>query len=81
MTKITLKLNFLNLPINPLFIFPKIYHLHIIKKIKKKKKILEDIKIFLKNNKKKYINIAMNHTKIYHKMKNKSLLSIEKNIK
>ena len=42
------------------------------------KEFVKDIKVFLKKKKKE--NKAVNHTKIYHKMKNKSLLSIEKNI-
>ena len=42
------------------------------------KEFLKDIKVFLKKKKKE--NMAVNHTKIYQKMKNKSLLSIEKNI-
>ena len=44
----------------------------------KKKKLVKNIKIFLKK-KKKSDNMAMNDTKISQKMKNKSLLSIEKN--
>ena len=51
-------------------------------KIKKdyKKQLTKDVKIFLKNKKKKSGNIVVNVTKISQKMKNKSLLSIEKNI-
>ena len=45
----------------------------------KKKKLVKNIKIFLKKKKKKSDNMAMNDTKISQKMKNKSLLSIEKN--
>ena len=41
---------------------------------------MKDIKIFLKKKKKKSNNMVMNVTKISQKMKNKSLLSIEKNI-
>ena len=44
-----------------------------------KKKLVKDIKIFLK--KKKRGNIAEYITKIFQKLKNKSLLSIEKNIR
>ena len=44
------------------------------------KKLSEDIKDFLKKKKKKSNNMVMNDTKIYHKIKNKNLLSIEKNI-
>ena len=51
-------------------------------KIKKdyKKQLTKDVKIFLKNKKKKSENIVVNVTKISQKMKNKSLLSIESNI-
>ena len=51
-------------------------------KIKKdyKKQLTKDVKIFLKNKKKKSGNIVVNVTKISQKMKNKSLLSIESNI-
>ena len=45
---------------------------------KKQKKLVKDIKIFLKKKKKK--NGNMNVTKISQKMKNKSLWSIEKDI-
>ena len=41
---------------------------------------MKDIKIFLKKKKKKTGNIVVNITKISQKMKNKSLLSIEKDI-
>ena len=44
------------------------------------KKLAKDIKIFLKKKKKKSSNMAVNVTKISEEMKNKSLLSIEKNI-
>ena len=44
------------------------------------KKLVKDIKIFLKKKKKKADNMVMNVTKIAQKRKNKSLLSIEKNI-
>ena len=42
------------------------------------KKLVDDIKVFLKKKKKKSNNMVVNDTKIYEKMKNKSLLSIEK---
>ena len=42
--------------------------------------LAKDIKIFLKNKKKKSNNMTMIITKIFQKLKNKSLLSIEKNI-
>ena len=42
------------------------------------KKLVKVIKIFLKAKKKKSNNMVMNVTKIYQKMKNKSLLSIGK---
>ena len=51
----------------------KNYQLNIIKKIKK-----DCRKIFLKKKKKKKDNMVANVTKISHKMKIKSLLSIEK---
>ena len=41
---------------------------------------MKDIKIFLMKKNKKSENMVMNDTKIYQKIKNKSLLSIEKNI-
>ena len=44
------------------------------------KKLVKDIKIFLKKKKKKSGNMVVNVTKISQKMKNKSLLSKEKNI-
>ena len=44
------------------------------------KKLVKDIKVFLRKKKKKSNNAVMNYTKISQKMKNKSLLSIEKNI-
>ena len=60
----------------------KLYQLNIIYKIKKnyKKKFAKDIKIFLKKKKQKSSNMVVNVTKIFQKMKNPSLLSIEKNI-
>ena len=41
---------------------------------------MKDIKVFIKKKKKKKDNIVMNDLKIYQKMKNRSLLSIEKKI-
>ena len=45
---------------------------------------MKDIKVFLKKKKKKDQydgdNMIANYTKIYQKMKNKSLLSVEKDI-
>ena len=49
-------------------------------KEKLRKKLLEDIKVFLKGKKKKSDNMVVNDMKIYQKMKNKSLLSVAKNI-
>ena len=51
-------------------------------KIKKhcKKKLVKDIKIFLKKKNKKSNNMVENVTKISQRRKNESLLSIEKNI-
>ena len=49
-------------------------------KTKQKQNIVKDIKIFLKIEKKKSNNMVVNVTKISQKMKNKSLLSIEKSI-
>ena len=50
-------------------------------KIKKdcKKKLVKDIKIFLKKKNKKSNNMVVNVTKISQRRKNESLLSIEKN--
>ena len=45
-----------------------------------RKKLVKDIKVCLKKKKNKSNNIVMNDTKMYQKMKNKSLLSMEKNI-
>ena len=45
-----------------------------------KRNLVKDIKIILKKKKKKINNMVVNITKIFQKMKNKSLLSIEKNI-
>ena len=44
------------------------------------KRLLKDIKIFNRNTKKKSDNMVVYVTKISQKMKNKSLLGIEKNI-
>ena len=44
------------------------------------KELAKDIKIFLKNKKKKSDNMIMNVTKISQKMKNKNLLRIDQNI-
>ena len=58
----------------------KRYQQNIIKKIKKdyKKKLLKNIKIYLKKKKKKSDNMVVSITKIFQKMKHKSLLSTEK---
>ena len=48
------------------------YQLNIIKKIKITKKLLKDIKIFLKKKKKKSDNMIMNVTEISQNMKNKN---------
>ena len=45
------------------------------------KKLRKDIKMFLKKNYKNSHKMVINVTKISQKMKNKRLLSIEKNIK
>ena len=45
-----------------------------------KKKPLKDIKVFLKKKKKESNNMVVNVAKISQQMKNRSLLSIEKNI-
>ena len=63
----------------------KLYQLNFIKKIKKdyKKNLVKDIKKRKrrkKEEKNKINNIVMDITKIPQKMKNKTLLSIEKNI-
>ena len=44
------------------------------------KKLVKDIKIFLKKKKKKSYNMVMNVKRISQKIKNKIFLSIEKNI-
>ena len=43
-----------------------------------RKKLRENIKVFLRTKKKKKQRCGANNTKIYQKMKNKCLLSIEK---
>ena len=48
-------------------------------KERQQKKLVKDIKVFLEINKKKSNNMIMNNTKIYNKIKNRTLLSIEKN--
>ena len=60
----------------------KTYQLYIVEKIKKdyEEKLVKDIKIFLKRKKKSSNNMAKNVRKISQKMKNKSLLSIEKKL-
>ena len=45
------------------------------------KKLVKDIKVFLSKKKKKSDNMVVNDTKIFQKMENKSLLSIEENMK
>ena len=47
-------------------------------RLQKKKKLAKDIKIFLKNKKRRSGNMVLNVTKISKKMKNKTLLSTEK---
>ena len=49
------------------------------KQTKTTKKLMNDIKFFLKKKKKKTDNIAVNVTKISRKMKSKSLLCLERN--
>ena len=44
------------------------------------KKLMKDIKMFLRKKEKKSDNMVVNVTKISQKMKNKRFLSIEKNI-
>ena len=44
------------------------------------KELIKDIKVFLKKKKIKSNNMVVNDTKIYQKMKSKSLLSIKKNV-
>ena len=47
-------------------------------KEKLQKKLMKDIKVFLKKKKKKSNNIVMKDAKIYQNMKKKSCLSIKK---
>ena len=42
------------------------------------KKLVKDIKVFLKKKKKRSGNMVVNDTKMYWKMKKKGLLSLEK---
>ena len=51
------------------------------KKTVLQKNLMKDIKIFLKEKKKKSNNMVVNDIKINQNMKNKSLLSIEKNMR
>ena len=51
------------------------------KKRNLQKKLVKDITIFLKKKTKKSNNMLMNVTKISQKMKNKSLMNIEKKYK
>ena len=44
------------------------------------KKLVKDIKVFLKKKMKKSSNMVVNDTKIYLKMKTKSLLILQKNV-
>ena len=63
--------------------FLNIYQLNIIKKVKKDylKKLIKDIKIFLKKKNERSDNMVMNVTKISQEMKKKkNWSSIEKNI-
>ena len=78
-------MTFLNLIIIVFFIYIKMsktlsakYYKENKRKIKKK--LMKDIKIFLKKKKKKSENMVVNVTKISQKMKNKSLLSPEKSL-
>ena len=59
------------------------YQLNIIKKIKKdyKKKLVIDIRIFLRNKKKKSVNMVVKVTKISQNIKKINCLSIGKNIR
>ena len=78
-------MTFLNLIIIVFFIYIKMFKTLSAKyykenKRKIKKKLMKDIKIFLKKKKKKSENMVVNVTKISQKMKNKSLLSTEKSL-
>ena len=46
-------------------------------KTSNKKKLVKDIKVFLKKEKKKRDNMVVNNTKIFQEMKKKSWLSIK----
>ena len=50
------------------------------KKERLQKKLVKDIKVFIKKKKKKSDNMVLSDTKIYQNMKNECLLIIEKNI-
>ena len=54
------------------------YYQNIVERLQKEKKLVKDIKVFLKKKKKKSDNMVVKDTKIYQKMK-KSWLSIEGN--
>ena len=54
--------------------------IEIIKKDYKIKKLVKDIKVFLKKKKKKSNKMVVKDTKISQKIKNKSLFNVEKNI-
>ena len=56
------------------------YYQNIKERLQNIKDIVKNIKIFLKKKNKKSNNIVRNDTKIYQKMKIKSLLKIGKNI-
>ena len=61
----------------------KIHQLNIVEIIKKDykiKKLVKDIKVFLKKKKKKSNKMVVKDTKISQKIKNKSLFNVEKNI-
>ena len=84
MTKLKLKSDIFKSS-NIFFIYTKclkIYYLNIIKKIKKdcKKKARKRYQNLSKEEKEKNNNVVVNVTKISQKVKNKSLLSIERNI-
>ena len=88
MTKLKFKSNILNF-IFIIFLsifFTIFFHTYVQKsgkyceenKERLQKKLVRDTKIFLKRKKKKNSNMVVNVRKIFQKMKNKSLLSIEK---
>ena len=61
----------------------KIHQLNVVEIIKKDykiKKLVKDIKVFLKKKKKKSNKMVVKDTKISQKIKNKSLFNVEKNI-